>query len=85
MVREQVERSVVKRTEPGQTGILLSGGLDSTSIAALSPIGRDRLRAYSAVFPSHRQSDESEEAYMRHVFGDRVGDVPLVSTRAEQV
>ena len=57
-VREQIQRAVEKRCEPGRTGILLSGGLDSTSIAALAP--HEGLHAYSALFPAHDQSDETE-------------------------
>lgn len=60
-VLDEVQRSVVKRAEEGRTGVLLSGGLDSTSVAAAAhhaspPI---RLRAYSALFPRHAETDES--------------------------
>jgi len=42
-------------------GILLSGGLDSASVAAGARLaGLPRLRAYSAVFPEHPTIDESE-------------------------
>ncbi|HYH54464.1 MAG TPA: asparagine synthase-related protein [Solirubrobacterales bacterium] len=44
-------------------GVLLSGGLDSSSVAALgqgASRGASSLRAYSAVFPDHPSIDESE-------------------------
>ena len=41
-----------------RTGVLLSGGLDSTAVAA-SASPDSPLRAYSAVFPEHPQTDES--------------------------
>ena len=44
-------------------GVLLSGGLDSASVAALGRRqgnGESSLRAYSAVFPEHPSIDESE-------------------------
>ena len=41
-----------------RSGVLLSGGLDSTAVAASAPAGR-ASRAYSWVFPDHPQTDES--------------------------
>jgi asparagine synthase (glutamine-hydrolysing) len=40
-----------------RTAVLLSGGLDSASVAAVGP---DSLLACSAVFPEHPEADESE-------------------------
>jgi asparagine synthase (glutamine-hydrolysing) len=59
-VRGELRRAVGKRVDPSHTGILLSGGLDSTSIAGVArrDLG-ERLHAYSAIFPAHAQSDES--------------------------
>ena len=44
----------------GTTGLLLSGGLDSASVAAIAAShGSARLHAYSGVFPEHPAVDES--------------------------
>jgi asparagine synthase (glutamine-hydrolysing) len=61
-IRESVERAVRRRLDPGGvTGVLMSGGLDSSSIAAVAaaqaPAGT--VAAYSAVFPDHPAVDES--------------------------
>jgi asparagine synthase (glutamine-hydrolysing) len=58
LVRAKLAESVARRTRPG-TGVLLSGGLDSSAVAALgvrapTPVSR----AYSAVFPDHPAADE---------------------------
>jgi asparagine synthase (glutamine-hydrolysing) len=42
------------------TGVLLSGGLDSTAVAAFAAAAGGPLTAYSAVFPDHPVTDESE-------------------------
>lgn len=60
-VREQLEIAVGRRRH-GPTGVLLSGGLDSSSVAAVgvravSPPAV--TRAYSAVFPAHPSADEA--------------------------
>ncbi|MGH9138719.1 MAG: asparagine synthetase B family protein [Acidimicrobiales bacterium] len=47
----------------GDTGVLLSGGLDSSTVAALATglePGRRPTRAYSATFPAHPTVDEGE-------------------------
>lgn len=41
-----------------RTGVLLSGGLDSSAVVASAAAGH-KLRAYSAVFPDHPETDES--------------------------
>jgi asparagine synthase (glutamine-hydrolysing) len=41
-------------------GVLLSGGLDSTAIATVATAAGVPLTAYSAVFPDHPATDESE-------------------------
>lgn len=53
----------IRMAEAGPTGILLSGGIDSVSVAALAQLdARARgttLRAYSALFPGEPTVDES--------------------------
>jgi asparagine synthase (glutamine-hydrolysing) len=50
--------AVRRRLDPEMgTGVLLSGGLDSASIAA---VGAGSLRACSGTFPEHPQADEAE-------------------------
>jgi len=51
----------VERQAGGRLGVMLSGGLDSTSIAAVArdAPGVEELRAYSATFPAHPETDES--------------------------
>lgn len=60
-LREVLQRSVARRMSPSATGVILSGGLDSSIVAALAsqcvpPDGR--LRSYSSVFPG-TEWDES--------------------------
>lgn len=56
-VREALRVAVERRLDPeAGTGVLLSGGLDSASIAA---VGGDRLSACSGTFPEHPQADET--------------------------
>ncbi len=60
-LRDQLERSIAKRLSPKATGVVLSGGLDSSIVAALASRARppgSRLRTYSAVFPG-AEYDES--------------------------
>lgn len=63
-LRASIERAIERRAgPPGQTGMLLSGGLDSSSVAALAKRSlpdRAPTTAYSAVFPRHRSVDESQ-------------------------
>jgi asparagine synthase (glutamine-hydrolysing) len=62
-LREQLERSTAPRVARGPTGVVLSGGLDSSIVAAtasrLAPADA-RLRTYSAVFPG-AEFDEREK------------------------
>jgi asparagine synthase (glutamine-hydrolysing) len=63
--REKMEAAVRQRlpADPGRVGVLLSGGLDSSSVAALAKRGgapSGTVHAYSAVFPDHDSIDESE-------------------------
>jgi asparagine synthase (glutamine-hydrolysing) len=53
--------AAVRRSTAGtsQAGVLLSGGLDSSSIAAFAHDAEVALRGYSAVFPDHSKMDES--------------------------
>src|SRR3954452_6942188 len=64
LVRGALHTAVHRRCEPGdESAVLLSGGLDSGSVAALAaaePPERGPRRAYSAVFPGHPSVDESE-------------------------
>ncbi len=61
-LRAALVEAVQRRCPPTQTtGVLLSGGLDSSTVAALSTdLDRDHrpTRAYSATFPDHPSVDE---------------------------
>jgi asparagine synthase (glutamine-hydrolysing) len=61
-VREGLERAVRRRSAgDAPTGILMSGGLDSSSIAALcAKATQGKVYACSATFPDHPDADESE-------------------------
>jgi asparagine synthase (glutamine-hydrolysing) len=61
-VRAALERAVRRRIGPhADTGVLMSGGLDSASIAAAAATrAPGRVRAYAGVFPDHPAVDESE-------------------------
>jgi asparagine synthase (glutamine-hydrolysing) len=60
-VRAGLERAVRRRISPrGLTGVLMSGGLDSSSVAAVAATqAPGRVAAYSGVFPEHPAVDES--------------------------
>ena len=59
LVRDAVGQAVeVRLGEPESTGVLLSGGLDSTVVAATAAGLRGQLPSYSLVFPEHPQVDE---------------------------
>jgi asparagine synthase (glutamine-hydrolysing) len=62
VVREALEDAVRRRIDPdGLTGVMMSGGLDSSSVAALcAEQARERMYACSATFPEHPAADESE-------------------------
>lgn len=64
-LRQRLERAVARTLAAGpqQSGLLLSGGLDSATVASLAAAraGRDRLRAYSATFPEAPSADESSQ------------------------
>ena len=56
-VREGLRDAVRRRLDPERgTGVLLSGGLDSASIAA---VGADSLSTCSGTFPEHPSADEA--------------------------
>ncbi len=63
-LRERLEVAIGRRvgTEDGPVGIMLSGGLDSSTVAGLAARALEpgRLRGYSAVFPGKPTVDESE-------------------------
>jgi len=60
-VRASLGSAVARRIAPnGLTGVLMSGGLDSTAIAAVAAEqAPGRVTAQSAVFPEHPDVDES--------------------------
>ena len=57
-----LESAVGRQMDPaGRTGVLMSGGLDSSSLAALGAArAPGRVYAYSGTFPGHPAVDESE-------------------------
>ena len=58
-LRGTLELAVKRRyRNPGDTAVLLSGGLDSSTVAAFA-VQNGQLAAYSAVFPEHPGMDES--------------------------
>jgi asparagine synthase (glutamine-hydrolysing) len=61
-VRGALELAVRRRIDPaGATGVLMSGGLDSASIAAVAATqAPGGVCAYAGVFPEHPAVDESE-------------------------
>jgi asparagine synthase (glutamine-hydrolysing) len=61
LVRPALAGAVRRRLDTtGPTGVLMSGGLDSASVAALAASGAGaEVRAYSGVFPDHPSVDES--------------------------
>jgi asparagine synthase (glutamine-hydrolysing) len=57
-LRDLLERSVAARLRPAPGGILLSGGIDSAAIAALTPSAcRAGLRSYSMVLPGSAKDE----------------------------
>lgn len=76
VVRASLERAVARASDRSErNGVLLSGGLDSTAVAAVAGAMGKRLVAYSVVFPEHPATDESG-----HV-SDRVRALGLESRR----
>ena len=63
-LRTEVERAVARRARPGEaSAVMLSGGLDSATVAAVGarlPADARPARAYSATFPRHPTIDEAE-------------------------
>ena len=60
-LRKVMSEAARRRSDGAATGVLLSGGLDSSTVAALAtelPDGVRPRRAYSAVFPDHPTIDE---------------------------
>jgi asparagine synthase (glutamine-hydrolysing) len=75
--RELMVAAVRRQLPEGtEAGILLSGGLDSSSVAALGQarMSAGKPRAYSAVFPAHPSIDESG------LIKDVVADLGLAHT-----
>lgn len=57
LVRDGLRRAVTRRLDPEKlTGVLMSGGLDSASVAAIAAPG---IYACSGTFPEHPEADES--------------------------
>jgi asparagine synthase (glutamine-hydrolysing) len=63
ILRETLTTAVTRRLDPGGAALLLSGGLDSSAVAALSASAGQAPACYSAVFPAHPSVDESELIY----------------------
>ncbi len=61
-VRGAIDLAVLRRLDMhGTTGVLMSGGLDSSAIAAVAAArAPGRVTAYSGVFPDHPAVDESK-------------------------
>lgn len=61
-MRAALDRAVQRRIGSiGHTGVLMSGGLDSASVAAVAATAAPgRVAAYSAAFPEHPAVDESD-------------------------
>ncbi len=61
-LREALEDAVGRQMDAaGRTGVLMSGGLDSSSLAAVGAArAPGRVYAYSGTFPEHPAVDESE-------------------------
>jgi asparagine synthase (glutamine-hydrolysing) len=59
--RAALDCAIDRRIAPeGLTGVLMSGGLDSASVAAVATVqAPNRVSAYSGVFPEHPEVDES--------------------------
>lgn len=51
--------AAVSRVQPRDSGVLLSGGLDSLAVAALASGRSSGVKAFSATFPTHPEIDES--------------------------
>ncbi len=59
--RQALELSVRRRaSRTAGTGVLMSGGLDSSSVAAVAKAAGVGIAAFSARFPDHPATDESE-------------------------
>jgi len=60
-VRASLQSAVARKlSDEGLTGVLMSGGLDSSSVAAVAAVeAPGRVRAQAAVFPEHPAVDES--------------------------
>ena len=59
-LREQLEQATVARMSGLATGVVLSGGLDSSIVTAFAARTGARVRSYSAVFPG-AEFDESKK------------------------
>ncbi|MGN6586627.1 MAG: asparagine synthetase B family protein [Solirubrobacterales bacterium] len=75
LVQEELRAAVARRRDPErETGVLLSGGLDSSSVAAAAG---GELVACSGVFPEHPEADEAE------LIGELRRDLRLGGVEAE--
>lgn len=77
-LRARLEQAIRRtiRGDRGEAGVLLSGGLDSATVAGLAGTrtGQGRLRSYSATFPGLPSADESTQIAE---LADRYGLVPF--------
>ena len=62
MFRTALDRAVARRTQDGRVAVCLSGGLDSSSLAALIATGTEDPVAITARYPRAVLSDESRYA-----------------------
>lgn len=59
-LRPAIRDAVARRIDPeGRTGVLMSGGLDSAAVAGFARTVDDAVSAYSDVFPTAPEVDES--------------------------
>ena len=80
--REAIVQAVRSRVRPGSTGILLSGGLDSGTVAAAARIANPdphAFRLYSLCFPEEPSADESSYiADVRQRMGAPAGGIDFL-------
>jgi len=74
-VRGALDVAVTRRLGGTSPGVLLSGGLDSSAVAALATRAGARPATYTAVFPGHLEADESALVDLT------VAELKLASTR----
>jgi asparagine synthase (glutamine-hydrolysing) len=79
-LRGAIDRSVARRLDERLTAVLMSGGLDSASVAAVAAqTAPGRVGAYAGTFPEHPAVDESE------LIDELRGELRLPGATAEAV